>query len=172
MRYDGQFVRTAPGLEIDGERVITSTEALELDAAPKRVLVIGGGPIGAEFASLWNAFGSQVVLVEMMPNLLPMDDAENTKLLATIFKKRGIDVRTETTVKSLDRSKKTVRAILEGKRADDVEVDLVLVGIGRKFPSALYRRRQDLASRWAIAARSSSTSEWKRMLPASMQSAT
>jgi dihydrolipoamide dehydrogenase len=124
-----------PGLEIDGERVITSTEALELDATPKRVLVIGGGPIGAEFASLWNAFGSQVVLVEMMPNLLPLDDAENTKLLATIFRKRGIDVRTETTVKSLDRSKKTVRATLEGKHADDVEVDLVLVGIGRKFHS-------------------------------------
>ncbi|NUM52940.1 MAG: dihydrolipoyl dehydrogenase [Candidatus Hydrogenedentes bacterium] len=124
-----------PGLETDGERVITSTEALELDATPKRVLVIGGGPIGAEFASIWNAFGSEVVLVEMMPNLLPLDDAENTKLLANIFKKRGIDVRTETTVKKLDRDKKAVRATLQGKHAGAVEVDLVLVGIGRKFHS-------------------------------------
>ncbi|MBM3290944.1 MAG: dihydrolipoyl dehydrogenase [Candidatus Hydrogenedentes bacterium] len=124
-----------PGLETDGERVITSTEALELGAAPQQVLVIGGGPIGAEFASIWNAFGSQVVLIEMMPNLLPMDDAENTKLLASIMKKRGIDVRTETTVKNLARGKKSVCATLEGKHAGDVEVDLVLVGIGRKFHS-------------------------------------
>lgn len=124
-----------PGLETDGERVITSTEALELDAAPKRALVIGGGPIGAEFASIWNAFGSEVVLVEMMPNLLPMDDAENTTLLAKIFNKRGVDVRTETTVKRLDRGKKHIRATLDGKHATDVDVDLVLVGIGRKFHS-------------------------------------
>ena len=124
-----------PGLETDGERVITSTEALELDAAPKRVLVIGGGPIGAEFASIWNAFGSEVIVVEMMPNLLPFDDAENTKILANSFKKRGIDVRTETTVKKLDRGKKTIKATLDGKHAGEVEVDLVLVGIGRKFHS-------------------------------------
>lgn len=124
-----------PGLETDGERVITSTEALELDDAPKRVLVIGGGPIGAEFASLWNAFGSEVVLVELMPNLLPFDEAEHTKLLAASFRKRGIDVRTETTVKRLDRSKKSVHVALDGKQAGELDVDLVLVGIGRKFHS-------------------------------------
>ena len=133
-----------PGLETDGERVITSTEALELDAAPKRVLVIGGGPIGAEFASIWNAFGSEVILVEMMPNLLPLDDAENTKILANSFKKRGIDVRTETTVKKLDRGKKNIKATLDGKHSGEVEVDLVLVGIGRKFHSDVVSETQGL----------------------------
>ena len=126
-----------PGLETDGKRIITSTEALDLDAAPKRVLIIGAGPIGAEFASIWDAFGSQIVLVEMMPNMLPFDDAENTKLLAAVFKKRGIDVRTETTVKDLDRSKKHVRATLDGKHAGEIDIDLVLVGIGRKFHSGV-----------------------------------
>lgn len=124
-----------PGLEIDGKRVITSTEALELESLPERILVIGGGPIGAEFASLWNAFGAKVTLVELMPNLLPLEDPDNTRILSGSFKKRGIDVRTETTVKSLERSKSSVRAVLDGKHPGEVDVDIVLVGIGRKYHS-------------------------------------
>ncbi|HRI89017.1 MAG TPA: FAD-dependent oxidoreductase, partial [Candidatus Hydrogenedentes bacterium] len=126
-----------PGLETDGERVITSTEALELEEAPKHVAIIGGGAIGAEFGSLWNAFGSKVTLLEMMPSLLPLEDVENTKILAASFKKRGIDVRTETTVKKMDRSKSGVHLQLEGKHAGEIDADLVLVSIGRKFHSDL-----------------------------------
>jgi len=126
-----------PGLETDGERVITSTEALELEEAPKHVAIIGGGAIGAEFGSLWNAFGSKVTLLEMMPSLLPLEDVENTKILAASFKKRGIDVRMETTVKKMDRSKSGVHLQLEGKHAGEIDADLVLVSIGRKFHSDL-----------------------------------
>lgn len=124
-----------PGLETDGKQVITSTEALELTRVPKRVAVIGAGALGSEFACIWNAFGAEVTLIEMMPSVLPNDDEELTKRLGVIFKKRGMDVRTETTVKSMDCAKKAVTLELEGKKKGSIEVDLVLVGIGRKYHS-------------------------------------
>ena len=124
-----------PGLEIDGKQIISSTEALDLEKMPKRALVVGAGAIGAEFASMWNAFGVEVTLVEMLPRVLPLDDAELTQGLEKIFKKRGIDVRTGTKVKRLDVSKKGVHVEFEGKKTDPIDVDLVLVGIGRKFHS-------------------------------------
>lgn len=124
-----------PGLEIDGKRIISSTEALDLETLPKRALVIGAGAIGAEFASMWNAFGVEVTLVEMLPRVLPLDDAELTQGLEKIFKKRGIGVRTDTMVKNLDAGKKQVHVEFEGKQTEPIDVDLVLVGIGRKFHS-------------------------------------
>jgi dihydrolipoamide dehydrogenase len=124
-----------PGLDVDGERVITSTEALDMTKVPKRVLVIGAGALGAEFACIWNALGAEVHLVEMMPNVLPLEDEELTKRLASIFKKRGINVHTKTMVKELDTSKKGVHVQLAGPKAGSLEVDLVLVGIGRWFNS-------------------------------------
>lgn len=133
-----------PGLEIDGKRVISSTEALDLETLPKRVCVIGAGAIGAEFASMWNAFGVEVTLVEMLPRVLPLDDAELTQGLEKIFKKRKIDVRTETKVKNLDVSKKGVHVEFEGEKTDPVDVDLVLVGIGRKFHSDVVTKSKDL----------------------------
>jgi len=133
-----------PGLEIDGKRVISSTEALDLEALPKRALVIGAGAIGAEFASMWNAFGVEVTLVEMMARVLPLDDAELTQGLEKIFKKRGIDVRTGTTVKKLDVSKKGVHVEFEGKKTDPIDVDLVLVGIGRRFHSEVVTQSSSL----------------------------
>ncbi|MCC6489172.1 MAG: dihydrolipoyl dehydrogenase [Candidatus Hydrogenedentes bacterium] len=133
-----------PGLETDGKRIITSTEALELESLPKRILVIGAGAIGAEFACLWNAFGVEIILVEMMPRVLPLDDAELTKGLETLFKKRGMDVRTETKVKRMDTSKKGVHVELEGKKAGEADVDLVLVGIGRQYHSGVVTKTPSL----------------------------
>lgn len=124
-----------PGLEMDGDRVIGSTEALDLTELPKRIAVIGAGALGAEFACLWNAFGVEVTLIEMMPNVLPREDEELTAQLAKIFKKRGMDVRTETTVKSMDRSNSVVRLELDGRKGGSIDVDKVLVGIGCQFNS-------------------------------------
>jgi len=124
-----------PGLEMDGKTVIGSTEALALTEVPKRVAVIGAGAMGAEFSCIWNAFGAQVTLIEIMPNVLPLEDAELTKLVAGSFKKRGIDVRTDTRVAKMDVTKKGARLTLEGKKAGDIEVDLVFVGIGLKCNS-------------------------------------
>ncbi len=124
-----------PGLETDGKQVITSTEALELAELPKRIAVIGAGALGAEFACIWNAFGVEVTLIEMMPNVLPREDEELAKRVAAGFKKKGIDVRTGTTVAKLERKPSGVTLTLEGAKAGVIDVDLVLVGIGRRYYS-------------------------------------
>jgi dihydrolipoamide dehydrogenase len=121
-----------PGLEINGDTLIGSTEALALEEIPKRVAVIGAGALGAEFACIWNAFGSQVTLIEMMPTILPKEDEELTTRLATGFKKRGIDVRAGTQVRKMDSAKTGLRLELEGEKPGDIEVDKVLVGVGLK----------------------------------------
>jgi dihydrolipoamide dehydrogenase len=126
-----------PGLEFNGTTVIGSTAALDLTNVPKRVAVIGAGALGAEFASLWNLLGAQVTLVEMMPNVLPKEDEELTKRLASLFKRRGMDVRTGTKVARLEHLPEGVRLHLEGDKPGPVEVDCVLVGIGLECNSEL-----------------------------------
>jgi dihydrolipoamide dehydrogenase len=124
-----------PGLETDGKTVITSTEALELTELPARIAVIGAGALGAEFASLWNIFGVKVTLIEMMPQILPFEDIELAQRMEKIFQKRGMDIRTGTTVHSMTRGKNGARLELQGDKAGSIDVDLVLVGIGRKYNS-------------------------------------
>lgn len=124
-----------PGLETNGKTVITSTEALELEEVPRRVAVIGAGPLGAEFACIWNAFGAEVTLIEILPNVLPNEDEELTKRLAAGFKQKGIDARTKTKVAAMSSGKSGVKLELEGAKPGSLDVDLVLVGIGRKYHS-------------------------------------
>ncbi|MBI5094921.1 MAG: dihydrolipoyl dehydrogenase [Candidatus Hydrogenedentes bacterium] len=124
-----------PGLETNGKTVITSTEALELESVPRRVAVIGAGPLGSEFACVWNAFGAEVTLIEMLPSILPNEDEEITKRLSAGFKQKGIDVRTGTKVASMSIKKNEVTLELDGPKAGSIVVDIVLVGIGRKFHS-------------------------------------
>lgn len=119
-----------PGLEINGKTIIGSTEALSLTTLPKRVAVIGAGAIGAEFACLWNAFGVEVILIEAMDSILPREDEELTKRLATLFKRRKMDVRPGTKVAKLEDEAGDVTLTLEGKHAGEVNADLVLVSIG------------------------------------------
>jgi dihydrolipoamide dehydrogenase len=125
-----------PGLEMDGERIIGATEALELAQVPKRVAVIGAGALGAEFACIWNALGSEVTLIEMLPNVLPLEDEELTKRLGALFKKRGMNVLTNTTVKSMSRKGNTVTLELSGAKEDSIKVDYVLIGIGVRYNSS------------------------------------
>lgn len=124
-----------PGLEFDGKQVIGSQEALELRELPKRIAVIGAGALGAEFACIWNAFGVNVTLIEMMPTVLPRADEELAKKAGDLFKKKGMDVRTGTSVDKLDRNGNVLRLELKGERPGAVEVDLVLVGVGLKCNS-------------------------------------
>ncbi|HOF39611.1 MAG TPA: FAD-dependent oxidoreductase, partial [Candidatus Hydrogenedentes bacterium] len=125
-----------PGLETDGERIIGSTEALELAEVPKRVVVIGAGAVGAEFACIWNGLGAEVTLVEMMISVLPIEDEELTKRLGTLLKKRGINVFTGTTVKSMTRKGNTVALELSGAKEDSIKAEYVLVGIGVRYNSS------------------------------------
>lgn len=126
-----------PGLEFDGKVVIGSTDALSMERVPKSVAVIGAGALGAEFACIWNAFGAQVTLIEMMPTVLPRADEEPAKLLERAFKKNGMDVRTGTKVAKLERLKSGAKLHLEGTRPGVVEAEIVLIAIGLQCNSEL-----------------------------------
>src|ERR1700688_3762048 len=86
----GSVPRSLPGLEIDGTRVITSDDALKLDRVPGSVVILGGGVIGVEFASVWRSFGAEVTIVEMLPQLLPLEDETSAQVLQRAVPRRGI----------------------------------------------------------------------------------
>ncbi|MGN6250960.1 MAG: dihydrolipoyl dehydrogenase [Marmoricola sp.] len=125
----GSYARTLPGLDIDGERVLTSTQALALDRVPASVVVLGGGVIGCEFASVWRSFGAEVTIVEALPRLVPPEDEASSKALERAFRKRGITARTGTSFESVEHTDDGVRVHLAG--GDVLEADLLLVAVGR-----------------------------------------
>lgn len=125
----GSYSKTLPGLEIDGRRVITSEQALTLDTVPASVVVLGGGVIGCEFASVWRSFGAEVTILEALPRLLPGEDEASSKALERAFKKRKIGVKTGTPFKGVDTTESGVRVTTEG--GDTFEADLLLVAVGR-----------------------------------------
>ena len=86
----GSVPRSLPGLEIDGTHVITSDDALQLDRVPGSVIILGGGVIGVEFASVWRSFGAEVTIVELLPQLLPLEDETSAQVLQRAFRRRGI----------------------------------------------------------------------------------
>src|SRR5918999_2380860 len=88
----GSYARSLPGIELDGTRVITSDHALGLDRVPASVIILGGGVIGCEFASVWKSFGSEVTIVEALPRLVPTEDETSSKALERAFRKRGIEI--------------------------------------------------------------------------------
>jgi len=86
----GSEPKSLPGLTIDGDRIISSDDALRLDRVPKSAIILGGGVIGVEFASVWRSFGADVMIVEMLPQLLPLEDEASAKVLQRAFRRRGI----------------------------------------------------------------------------------
>ena len=126
----GSRSKTLPGLEIDGERVLSSEHALRLDRVPSSVIVLGGGVIGCEFASVWRSFGAQVTIVEALPRLLPSEDEQSSKALERAFRKRGITALTGAPFKGVDVTGSGVRVTVEGGESLDAELLLVAVGRG------------------------------------------
>jgi dihydrolipoamide dehydrogenase len=126
----GSEARTLPGLDIDGERVITSDHALELDRVPSSAVILGGGVIGVEFASVWRSFGAEVTIVEMLPHLLPLEDESSSKLLERAFRRRGIGYKLGARFESVKRTDSGVTVTLEGGTTLDAELLLVAVGRG------------------------------------------
>ncbi len=125
----GSYARTLPGLEVDGERVITSEHALRLERVPSSVVVLGGGVIGCEFASVWRSFGAEVTIVEALPRLLAVEDEASSKALERAFRKRKIAFRTGTSFQSVKHTDTGVAVTVEG--GDVIEADLLLVAVGR-----------------------------------------
>ncbi|MFC7496326.1 MULTISPECIES: dihydrolipoyl dehydrogenase [unclassified Nocardioides] len=125
----GSYSRSLPGLEVDGERVITSEQALRLDRVPASVVVLGGGVIGCEFASVWRSFGAEVTIVEALPRLLAVEDEASSKALERAFRKRKIAFRTGTPFQSVKHTDTGVAVTVEG--GDVIEAEVLLVAVGR-----------------------------------------
>ncbi|MHB8172231.1 MAG: dihydrolipoyl dehydrogenase [Thermincolia bacterium] len=120
-------------LGYDGERVITSNEALALSEVPKRLLVIGGGVIGCEFACIFAELGAEVTIVEIMPTILPGVDKEISRLMQTLFKSRGITVKTKAKIQEVRKNRDEVAAVLDTD--EELAADKILISTGRTFNS-------------------------------------
>lgn len=125
----GSYARTLPGLEIDGDRVITSDHALTLDRVPASVVILGGGVIGCEFASVYRSFGSEVTILEALPHLVPGEDVDSSKALEKAFRKRKIGFRLGTPFEGVETTENGVRVTVAG--GEVIEAELLLVAVGR-----------------------------------------
>jgi dihydrolipoamide dehydrogenase len=126
----GSVPRSLPGLDIDGERVISSDDALKLGYVPRSVIILGGGVIGVEFASVWRSFGADVTIVEMLPQLLPLEEESSAKLLQRAFRRRGIGYELGARFESVKLADEGVTVTLAGGKTLDAELLLVAVGRG------------------------------------------
>ncbi|HVP18306.1 MAG TPA: dihydrolipoyl dehydrogenase [Spirochaetia bacterium] len=129
----GSRPRVIPGFEFDEERVLSSTGAIMLTKLPKKAIILGAGAIGVEFAHIFNAFGVEVHLVEMLDRILPIEDAEAVKVLARAFQKRGVQMYTGTKAVSVQKTAGGVSVVLEDKGGarKAVDADQILVVVGR-----------------------------------------
>ena len=141
-RYEGRHIllatgsapKSLPGLDIDGDRIITSEHALRLDRVPASVVVLGGGVIGVEFASVWKSFGSEVTIVEALPHLLPLEEEASSKLLERAFRRRGINYELGVRFEGVKTTDAGVVVTLEGGKT--IEAEYLLVAVGRGPVSA------------------------------------
>ena len=124
----GSFSKSLPGLEIGG-RVITSEHALQMNYVPNKVAILGGGVIGVEFASVWKSFGSEVVIIEGLPHLVPNEEESISKALERAYRKRGIDYKLGVRFQGVTQNDSGVVVTLES--GETVEADLLLVAVGR-----------------------------------------
>jgi dihydrolipoamide dehydrogenase len=125
----GSFPKSLPGLEVDGEQVINSEHALKLNKVPASVIILGGGVIGVEFASVWKSLGSEVTVIEGLPRLVPAEDEAVSKAMERAFRKRGINFSTGVRFAGVDKTKHGVVAKLEDGQT--FAADLMLVAVGR-----------------------------------------
>jgi dihydrolipoamide dehydrogenase len=124
----GSYSKSLPGLEISG-RVITSEQALQMNWIPKKVAILGGGVIGVEFASVWKSFGSEVVIIEGLPHLVPNEEESISKALERAYRKRGIDYKLGVRFQGVTQSDAGVVVTLEN--GETVDADILLVAVGR-----------------------------------------
>ncbi len=120
-----------PAFGIDGKKVITSNEALVLREIPKRMIIIGAGVIGCEFACILSTLGTEVTAVELMPNILPTEDINISRRMAQILKKQGINIKTKVKIEKIEKTADGVIAVLEN--GEKIEADKALVSIGRSL---------------------------------------
>nr|WP_205807553.1 dihydrolipoyl dehydrogenase [Micromonospora sp. HNM0581] len=125
----GSYAKSLPGLEVDGERIITSDHALTLDRVPTSAIVLGGGVIGVEFASVWKSFGVDVTIIEALPRLVAAEDEESSKALERAFRKRKINFKVGKPFEKVEKTDNGVKVTIAG--GDTIEAELLLVAVGR-----------------------------------------
>jgi dihydrolipoamide dehydrogenase len=126
----GVVSRPLPSLPFTAKTVIGSREAMILDPQPRSMIIIGAGAIGVEFAYFYNAFGTRVTLIEMMPNVLPVEDTEVSQTLKKALTKQGIKILTGAKTTQTEATAQSVRVTVEGKSPETIEADVCLVAIG------------------------------------------
>ena len=124
----GSYSKTLPGLELGG-RIVASEQALNLDYVPEKVIVLGGGVIGVEFASVWRSFGAEVTIIEALPRLVPLEDESSSKLLERAFRRRNINFKTG--VKFTGATQSDTGVVVNLETGEQLEADLLLVAVGR-----------------------------------------
>ncbi|MBA3488688.1 MAG: dihydrolipoyl dehydrogenase [Longispora sp.] len=125
----GSYSKTLPGLDTDGQKVITSEDALSLDRVPASAVILGGGVIGVEFASAWKSLGTDVTIVEAFPRLVPAEDPDISKQVERSFRKRGIGFKVGKPFEGVEHTDNGVRVTIAGGEA--IEAELLLVAVGR-----------------------------------------
>jgi len=129
----GAQATVIPGMEPDGEKILDYVHAIMLESLPKSAVIIGGGAIGVEFATIWSGYGVDVSLVEMLPHILPNEDEEAAAELTKALKKRGVKVHAGTKVKSVTKTDTGTSVLLESEKGEEtIEADLTLVAVGFK----------------------------------------
>ena len=126
----GARARTLPNTKIDGKQIISSTEAMLLPHVPKSMVVIGAGAIGVEFAYFYSSFGTKVTIVEMMPNILPVEDKEISRLLENSFRKKGIEIFTGAKVENVATAKEVKVTLTTKEGKQELKADVALMAIG------------------------------------------
>ena len=126
----GSYAKSLPGLNVDGKQIITSDHAMNLGYVPKSVIVLGGGVIGCEFASVWKSFGAEVTIIEALPHLIALEDESSSKQLERAFRKRGINFELGSKFTGATTSQSGVTVTLENGKSFSAELLLVAVGRG------------------------------------------
>ncbi|QQE13682.1 dihydrolipoyl dehydrogenase [Planctomycetota bacterium] len=130
----GASPRPMPGSPFDGDKIISSKEAMLLDERPDKLLVVGSGAIGMEFAYVYNAYGTEVTIVEMLDKVVPVEDQDVSKAMLRAYKKLGIKILTKNIVKSVEKTDKGIKAqvsaVGDDSKTQEIEADKVLVAIG------------------------------------------
>jgi dihydrolipoamide dehydrogenase len=125
----GSYSRSLPGLEVDGKRILASEHALKLDRVPSSAIVLGGGVIGVEFASVWKSFGADVTILEALPRLVAGEDEECSKAVERAFRKRKINFKVGKPFEKVEYTDNGVRATIQG--GETIEAEILLVAVGR-----------------------------------------
>lgn len=127
----GGRARELPSLPIDGKKVIGYREAMSMPSQPKSMIIVGSGAIGVEFAYYYNSVGTDVTIVEFMPRIVPVEDEDVSRELARQYKKKGINIMTDSSIEKVDTSGKTVKATVKTKKGEEIlEADVVLSAVG------------------------------------------